>query len=225
MSYFERAFETAALRGHANAVSTLLAFANRNGINDASLTRRLAGKLIGRGHYPVIITIACANQDLVNSDIGHGWLPLYEAARLGNTAIVAVLLEYGADPLLLPTRPIYKFKSTLMSYAAKAQGPQMTELLLKRGVRIFGTGACHSAAFVGELDTMRLLIQHGEAAGLNETLSNYEDWTPMHFAALRGRVDAMKLLEQSGASSDLTDKKGRTAAELLKLTQAGGRII
>jgi ankyrin repeat protein len=225
MSNFERAFEAAALKGHADAVSTLLAFAKQNGIDDASLTRRLAGKIIGCGHYPVIIAIATADPDFVNSDIGHGWLPLYEAARLGKTAIVAVLLDYGADPLRLPTKPIYKFKSTLMSYAAKAPGPQMTELLLKRGVPIAGTGALHSAAFVGELDTMRLLIQHGDAAGLNETLSNYEDWTPMHFAALRGRVDAMQLLEQSGARSDLTDGTGRTAAELLEFTQAGGRII
>lgn len=225
MSNFERAFEAAALNGHADAVSILLVFAKENGIDGASLTRRLARKIIGRGHDPVIIAIASADPDFVNSDIGHGWLPLYEAARLGQTAIVAVLLDYGADPLRLPTRPIYEFKSTLMSYAAKGPGPQMTELLLKHGMPIAGTGALHSAAFVGELDTMRLLIQHGDAAGLNETLSNYEDWTPMHFAALRGRIDAMELLQQSGARSDLTDKEGRTAAELLKFTQSGGRII
>jgi ankyrin repeat protein len=74
---------------------------------------------------------------------------------------------------------------------------------LKHGFEIPGSGALHSAAELGALDVMRVLLQHG--ADLNELLGKpcilrREDGallasgTPMHFAAAGGQDEAMGML-------------------------------
>ncbi|PVH97350.1 ankyrin, partial [Periconia macrospinosa] len=69
-----------------------------------------------------------------------------------------------------------------------------------------GTDALHVAARIGQLDTMRVLMEHG--ADVNMT--TFRGWTPLHWAAANRQVDAMKLLEQSGVRSDLKDDDGKT---------------
>jgi ankyrin repeat protein len=95
----------------------------------------------------------------------------------------------------------------------------MTEILLEHGVPIVRTGALHTAARYGHLDTMRLLMQYG--ADVNEVLSGWHSWTPLHFAAFKGEIDAMKLLKHNGARSDLVDADGKTPAQLLKEFKTG----
>jgi ankyrin repeat protein len=143
-------------------------------------------------------------------------LPLYEAAKRKRTDVVAVLLELGADPLhpVQQSKKIGGYNSSLMSLAAMAEGPRMVEVLLKHGCPVAHTAALYTAARCGQLETMRLLMQHG--ADMKEALDYYHTWTPMHFAALKGQADAMKLLEQHGADSGLKDVKGRTPAQLLE---------
>ncbi|KAF2675725.1 ankyrin [Lentithecium fluviatile CBS 122367] len=215
MSNLERALTVAAQNGQAAVVSTLLAFAKHQGI-DASdvLTKSTINKIIGGGHATVFKAVASADPNIINWPIGHGTLPLYEAVRRRQTDVVAVLLELGADPLHSASKKLGSYNSSLMSLAAMAEGPRMTEMLLQHGTPIAHTGALHTAAHRGHLDTMRLLMQHG--ADVNEVLSGWRNRTPMHFAASKGQVDAMKLLEHSGARSDLKDVNGKTPAQLLE---------
>jgi ankyrin repeat protein len=136
--------------------------------------------------------------------------------------VVAVLLEHGANPIR--TDKVVSYELSLLSFAARAEGPRMTQLLLKHGVSVACSGALHTAANRGALDTMRLLMQHG--ADVNELLpadtlsrfqkSLYASWTPMHFAASSGQVDAIKLLQSNGARSDVKDVNGKTPAQLLE---------
>lgn len=46
--------------------------------------------------------------------------------------MVAVLLEFGADPLhpVQPSKKLFSYNSSLMSLAAMAEDPHMTEMLL-----------------------------------------------------------------------------------------------
>ena len=218
MSNVERALAAAAETGDAAAaaVSALVDFATQHDMDESDLiTRPVITKTIRGGHALVFKALASAYPEAINFHINHGTLPLYEAVRQRRVHLVAVLLELGADPSPPLSRRGGSYNQSLMSLAAMAQGPHMTEMLLEYGMPISGTGALHTAACHGRLDTMRLLLQHG--ADVNETLGEaWDNWTPLHFAASRGEVDAMKLLEQSGAQSDVEDHDGKTAAQVLE---------
>lgn len=219
ISNIGQAITVAALNSQATTVSTLLAFAAQHGIDTSSvISRSTLYKIIRGGDTAVIKALVSADPNgIISFRLGHGHqLPLYEAVRLRQPVIVAVLLDSRADPF----HPIQQsgssiklrtYHSSLMSLAAFA-GTRMTEMLLDHGLPVAHNGALHSAAGVGHLDTMRLLMQHG--ADVDEVI--WGNWTPMHFAAWRGRVDAMKLLEHNGARSDLKDKDGKTPAQLLQ---------
>ncbi|KAI8941749.1 hypothetical protein NX059_002953 [Plenodomus lindquistii] len=217
-SNLKRCLIAAAQNGKAAIVSTLLAFAKNQGVNPLSeaTARTMVNTIISGAHADVFRPLAAADPNIVNFCLPHGMLPLYEAAKRQRTDVVAVLLELGADPLhpVQQSKKLGRYNSSLLSVAAMAEGPRMVEVLLKHGCPIANTGALHTAARGGQLETMQLLMQHG--ADMNEALEYYHNWTPMHFAALKGQVDAMKLLEQQGADSGLKDVKGRTPAQLLE---------
>lgn len=93
--------------------------------------------------------------------------------------------------------------------------------MLQHGVPI--TGALHGAAARGDLDAIRLLLEHG--ADVNERLpievahsrktACSVGWTPMHCAAARGHPEAMKLLEDEGGLTDVLDSRGKTPLQVL----------
>ncbi|KUI67594.1 Ankyrin-1 [Cytospora mali] len=216
-SNLERALTAAAGNGQAAVVSTLLTFTTQQGLDPSDfITIWTINKTVGGGHAAVFKALASADPNVINFPVGHGTRPLYEAVRRRKPDLVAALLELGADPLhpVEQSKKLSNYNSSLLSRAAMAEGPRMTEMLLEHGLPVAHTGAIHAAARWGHLDTMHLLMEHG--ADLDEVLPNWSDWTPMHFAASKGQVDAMKLLEHSGARSDLKDVNGKTPAQLLE---------
>lgn len=90
----------------------------------------------------------------------------------------------------------------------------MTEMLLQRNLPIAGTGALHAAAACESVDTMRVLCDHG--ADVNEVLTDWKQWAPMHFAASRGKTEAIKWLEEKGGRLDMKDEDGKTPKQLLE---------
>jgi ankyrin repeat protein len=215
-SNIERCFMVAAKNGHAAVISTLLAFAKRQNVNAFNvMTRQAVNEAIGGGHAAVFKAMASADPNVINLELYHGARPLYEAVRRWKPELVAALLELGADPLhAKDDAGKLSYHTSLMSHAAHCEGPRVTEMLLERGVPIAQTGALHSAAKGGRIDTMRVLLQHG--ADVDEVISSARGWTPLHFAATKGQVNAMKLLEEKGARSDMKDADGKTAAQLLE---------
>ncbi|KAF2438456.1 ankyrin [Karstenula rhodostoma CBS 690.94] len=217
MQNIERAFRVAVQNHHPAILSTLMAFSTNQGVDATEFVPKTTMyKIIDNEHAWVFRALASADPNIVNFHIAHGTLALYEAVRRRQTDLVVVLLEFGADPLHPVQHPedLATYNSSLMSRAAMAQGPRMIEMLLQHGTPIAHTAALHTAARFGELDTMRLLLQHG--ADLNEVIVGWSNWTPMHFAASRGEVGAMKLLEESGARTDVKDDDGKTPVQLLK---------
>lgn len=223
-SNFERVFTSAVRNRHAAVLSALMAFLKRQGIDFARyIAQTTMDKMIANEYAWAWETLASADPNIAHFYLHHGRLALYEAVRLGQTDLVAVLLKYGADPLHPVQHPedLHTYRSSLMSWAASSTGPRMAEMLLEHGASIPGTAALHSAAGFGQFDTMRFLMQRG--ADVNEVIPTWKDWTPMHFAAWRGRVDSMKWLEDNGARSDLKDRDGKTPAQVLKEREADRR--
>jgi len=140
MSNLERAIIKAAGNGHAAAVSTLLSFASQQSLEPSSvITRWALDRTINNRHATVFEALASADPEIVISPLlGHGILPLSQAVKRGQTEVVAVLLQLGADPIL---KKVGSYRSSLLSLAAKAEGTRMTELLLKHGVSVARSGA------------------------------------------------------------------------------------
>lgn len=111
---------------------------------------------------------ASANPTVVIFPLGQGTLPLDQAVKRGQTEVVALSLQLGADPIRPASslKTAGSYRSSLLSLALEAEGTRMTELLLKHGVSVARSGALHLAAELGALDTMRLLMQH--SADVNE---------------------------------------------------------
>lgn len=216
-STLRRAMIIAAVTGHASIVSTLLAFAAQQGVDPVSLIDRPPlFNAIRNGHAAVIEVMLRAEPKLVNYRyLGHDTRPIYEAVRLKQPEVAALLLRHGADPL----HPVGRYKtigsygSSLMSHAAMCKSPRMIELLLEHDVPIAGSAALHTAATCGRFDNARLLMQHG--ADVNERIPKWKGWTPMHFAGWRRDLVGMDFLEKNGGERDAKDDTGMTAAQVM----------
>jgi ankyrin repeat protein len=223
-SNLQYASEIAAVNGHAEVVSTLLAFAKDHGVKVCDIFHKIIlNRVIKNRQAASVKAIASADPDITRMTLGHGGqVAIYEAVRTRQTDMVAALLECGADP----SRPFddRSMPGNMLSlmYRAVISGiPPIMEMLLEHGAPIAGTGALHTAASAtyNRLEFMRLLIQHG--ADVNEV---YHGNMPMHYAASKGKVDAMELLEQNGARSDVKDRDGKTVAQLLEEHRAAEEL-
>jgi ankyrin repeat protein len=115
----------------------------------------------------------------------------------GNEGLVKTLLDRGADIECIEEtggmRPLQ---------LATSQGKsKITELLLMRGAQVapiceIGNNALHSAATVGDVGSISLLVKHGiyiDSTGAN-------DLTPLHFAVKIEHVTAIRQLLALGAN-------------------------
>ncbi|EAT87182.1 hypothetical protein HBH56_226260 [Parastagonospora nodorum] len=212
----ERCLTLAAANGRAAAVSALLSFAKSQSIDTSTfMTRPLIKHAIGAGNAAVFKALVHADPRIINLPLGHRALPLFEAVRRRKYEVAAVLLDHKANP----SHPINygPYRSSLM-FQAVSGGPRMIKMLIAHGFPVNGTAALHTAAKLEELETMRLLLQHG--ADMNEALDQWRNWTPMHFATSEGQLEAVELLQEWGAHSDFKDEDGKTAAQILEESKA-----
>lgn len=77
-----------------------------------------------------------------------------------------------------------------------------------------GATPLHRAAFSGQLECVRLLVEAGANLNLPDT-SFGDDNTALHKAVLGGHQDVYDYLLEKGADASLTNRKGRTAQDLL----------
>lgn len=227
MSNLERAFICAANSNNAEAVSTLLDFTSRQGASPSSIITRWAVQaIIQNGYTHALEAMASRDPGVVNFYLSHaGPFPLDLAVKRRQVETVAVLLRLGADPSSKVSTDFgYKDRGSLLSLRSVTNNIRMVELLVAHGVPVGNSGALHSAAERGSIDTVRLLIHYG--ADVNERIakenvprinqSSHAGWTPSHFAASNGQVDVLKLLESSGARPQTEDENGKTPAQLLE---------
>ena len=130
----------------------------------------------------------------VNELDANGDPPLIQAAYLGHTEIVDLLLKAGADVTVVDPG----MRATALHAAAYAGRTEAARLLVQYGIAINQQGpyngytALHDAIWQNNVDVARLLIE----AGANLSLRSQQGETALEMARARGRREIVSLLEK-----------------------------
>ena len=133
---------------------------------------------------------------------GDGMTGLHWAAHHGDTRIVRLLVDAGAD-LEATTR---LGDHTPLHVASRGGHTRVVTALLDAGansnaVTAAGATPLHFAATTGDADAVVALLDHGADADAREPVWGQ---TPLMFAAAAARVDALAVLLERGASPNLS---------------------
>ncbi|MBV9123142.1 MAG: ankyrin repeat domain-containing protein [Planctomycetes bacterium] len=143
--------------------------------------------------------------------------PLLWAVALCQPALVRLLIDLGAN--VNPQAndgfpPLHLLVDVPNSF--RADSLQIAAMVLEAGADIEQRGIndwtpLHRAANAGNLDMVRLLVEHGADLNARTRIDGHE--TPIMEAALRGQVEVIEYLLQKGADPTLVTIYGETAEQ------------
>jgi ankyrin repeat protein len=140
-------------------------------------------------------------------------LTFAEACALGDEARALALLD--RDPSLLERRSDDGFPP--LGYAIFFRHPSLARTLIERGADVHAVAEnaqrvapVHAAASVGDVATLRLLLDHGADPNARQHLG----FTPLHAAAANGDLEMGKLLVARGADRHARTDDGKDAAAM-----------
>ncbi len=133
----------------------------------------------------------------INRKNREGWTLLMEAVDQGQTEIVKLLLETGAD---VNARNKY-FGCSALHYATRK--PDICKLLLEHGADVNavaddGWTALSTALDGGDTDTVCLMLEHIQEMTCLNTVT-YEGYTALSMAEKNGYDDVVDILKRAGA--------------------------
>lgn len=182
-------------RGNEEAVRLLLKFhANPNVYQSASEEIHLAGAsplhYAVAQNYPVMVNLLLfckANPNAKLAETDKEWpgaTPIFFAYQENKIEIISLLLAHGAHWHAVIAYPSIRFQYTSHQLITQGATP------------------LHLAAFFGELDVMKTLLEAG-ASPYSYYLCKGGGYTPLYHAIIGNQRPAVELLLQSGASPDL----------------------
>lgn len=157
--------------------------------------------------------------------------PLQLASRRSEAAIVATLLQAGANPERRDSAGLSSFLAAIFGGADE----EVTDMLLKAGADPSaqdsrGVSALHFAAIRGDIKLMHWLLRNG----IECDLQTEHGTTALMLASKRGSLDATLILLACRANPNLADEAGGTAlmhalsgshAEVaMKILEAGASV-
>ena len=164
MSNVERAIIQAARAGHAETISTLLAFVSQQGRKPLSMItyEAMMGTIEG-GHADVLAAMAAADLGVINFYLSHsGPYPLDLAVARWKIPVVIKLLELGADPSFeIDRRRGSRYRTRIMSLAKR---PVLCDLLAKHGIYAAETEAPRRVEEQGIRDATSVTTQQDDNA-------------------------------------------------------------
>jgi ankyrin repeat protein len=131
---------------------------------------------------------------------------LQAAASKGQTSIVKLLLDKGADVTVAN-----KEGWTPLNSASDSGHVDIVKLLLDNGADVTVTSEngwtpLNLASDSGHVDVVKLLLDNGA----DVTVTSENGWTPLNSASSNGHVDVVKLLLDNGADVTVTSEEGWT---------------
>ena len=141
--------------------------------------------------------------------ISHSWIPyVHKACRGGRIYIVKFALCYNADV------DMRVGNTTLLHSACNPGSHEVATLLLSLGAVVnardcFDETPLHLACWRGNVDTVRLLLDHGAEDNLS-----HGGLTAFHQACMDGHIELVRLFIQRGANIHVKGSYGYTALHL-----------
>jgi ankyrin repeat protein/mono/diheme cytochrome c family protein len=140
----------------------------------------------------------------VNAVSGDGRTPLLIAAsRAGNSEVVRLLLDRGAD--LSAKAPVAIGYSTVLSEASRADDEALLRLLVERGADVKSAGVAPLSNLQRRATCLELLAERADKNSLTGALLSF---------APRGDTRAMQTMLERGADANAKDGKGNTVLML-----------
>lgn len=147
----------------------------------------------------------------------------------GNVDIVRFILENGQDPN--KAWGCDDQEPALLALTSDKSSLEIIRLMLQHGWKPRQSSVLIAAAECGNLDAVRLLVEHGadlehvEPWWFTRTGIDGNEWgTALYRAALKGQAEPVAYLLDSGASTAFKDKKGRSVLWAAK--QGGnGKVV
>ena len=183
--------------------------------------------LVGRNTSALTYAVETKNTEVARLLISHGAkpngmvepscdTPLHMAAKGGQSEIVKLLLESGAD-----ANAAQESGGTPLLYAAEAGHQEIVKLLLDAGANVNATYTLtkatplHKAALAGHNEVVRLLLAGGaDVRAICKTSDSYDGCTPLHVAAELGNDEMVKQLLTAGADPNAKRKDGATPVQV-----------
>ena len=189
--------------------SFLDGFSNKVRLLIAARTGDIAGVKELLDREPVLINMKAERHEKAAQEkfrLAFGYTALHEAAINNHTALVDLLIDYGANINARTSSGV-----TPLHEAVLHNSTDVVQLLLAYGanpnaVHANGHTSLHWAAMKGYGEIAVLLLAHGAAVNA----ASHNGRTALHWAALKGHQDIVKLLLDRGANIFLQDELGRT---------------
>ena len=190
-------------------------FNNANAIGDEPATKP-AIKAESKADRDLMRAITHSNVDAVAKSLKegisandriYGDMPLSVAAGHASLDIAKLFLDHGAN-----VDSDNHWGCTALYCAVYARNNAMVKLLLDHGAKSQLDDSLRHAAFAGEADIVRMLIDRH--ANLNVREINGE--TPLYQAASEGHKEVILILLEAGADASIGDKNGETPVAVAK---------
>ena len=146
-----------------------------------------------------------------------GQTALHWTASKGQTNIVALLLERGANP-----NAKQRFDETPLHFAVEAGHVETARLLLAKGADVNARNGSmstplHEAVLQGSAELIEVLIKGGADVNARDD----QRQTPLHYACHKGHLNVIELLLAAGADVNAKDESGRTPLRYLVADGSG----
>ncbi|XP_029832405.3 transient receptor potential cation channel subfamily A member 1 homolog [Ixodes scapularis] len=152
---------------------------------------------------------------------------VHQAVRVKNSAVLDMLLSYGADPStkdrmgFTPLHYVAKYvrpeKRRSMMINCEDSASLMVQTLMSavgdgaNAIDAWGMTPLHHAALSGNSHVVRCLLPY---ASVNKEATDKQGRTALHNAATVGDTEVVRLLLEHGANVNAVDKKGLTAVHI-----------
>lgn len=143
--------------------------------------------------------------------------PQVSACYAGNVRLANFLLHHGAEPN--NGYALGHYETLIWAIVGSSASPELVKLLLARGTMVKGTGSLIAAAEHGNLDALRLLVEHAlnNGACSFEEVQEYgeedsrkldDQGTPLYKGAAQCHLGVVDFLPEKGVDPKFRDRKG-----------------